>query len=237
MSSRTYRTLPLAQLAPMLPHPNFAGTALKTSALWPVWRDSARAEVRFAPLSKKKAAKRWHQARRFDRQTHTAGKHGGVIGRTGLAVLYTLLFDFLDYATGQLDPSYDAIARKAGVCRRAVAGALQRLKALGLLHWQRRCREDTDQLGRFCLKQETNAYAVLPSSQWRGYFEAPPAPPPSPGTWGDHPPLPDQLAQALADRAAGDSERAVLARLADDPADSVACAMARLFGHVIAAEA
>ncbi|MBV9825721.1 MAG: hypothetical protein JO001_08610 [Alphaproteobacteria bacterium] len=229
--------LPLAQLVPALPHPNLAGTALTTSALWPVWRDSARGEVRFVPLSKKRAAKRWHKARAFDRQTHTAGKHGGVIGRTALAVLYVLLFDFLDYKTGQLDPSYDAIARKAGVCRRAVADALQRLKAFGLLHWQRRCREATDALGRFCLKQETNAYAVLPSSQWRGYFEAPAAPPPDPGTWGDHPPLPDQLAQALADRAAGDSARSVLARLADDPADSVACALAGLFGHVMAAKA
>ena len=49
-----------------------------------------------------KAARRWHKARRFDRQTHTPGKHGGVLGRTGLAVLYALLFDFLDYATGRL---------------------------------------------------------------------------------------------------------------------------------------
>jgi hypothetical protein len=220
--------LPLAQLMPALP--GFAGP--KTHAAWPVWRDSARAEVRFEPLPKKEAARRWHKARRFDRQTHTPGKHGGVIGRPALAVLYVLLFDFLDHATGRLEPSYDAIARKAGVCRRSVAEALARLKMLGLLNWRRRCSEDKDELGRFRLKQETNAYAVLPASQWRGYFEPPPAPPPHSDTWGATPPLPDQLAQAAADRGAGDSAVAVLARLADDPGDRLACAVARLFGRV-----
>jgi hypothetical protein len=33
------------------------------------------------------------------------------------------LFEFLDYGTGQLDPSYDSIAAKAGVCRRVGAAA------------------------------------------------------------------------------------------------------------------
>jgi hypothetical protein len=36
-----------------------------------------------------------------------------------LQVLHALIFDFLNYRTGQLDPSYEAIARKAnGVCQR-----------------------------------------------------------------------------------------------------------------------
>ena len=216
------------------PLPGFAGP--RTYAAWPVWQDSTTKEVRFQPLPKKEAAKRWHKARRFDRQTHTPGKHGGAIGRTGLAVFYVLLFDFLDHATGRLEPSYDGIAAKAGVCRRAVADALHRLKELGLLHWQRRCSEVKDELGRFRLKQETNAYAVLPPSHWRGYHEPPPAPPPEPGTWGDHPPLPDQLAQALIDYRAGDSAGAVIARLADDPGNTVACAVAGLFGPVFAAK-
>jgi hypothetical protein len=56
----------------------------------------------------------------------------------------------------------------------------------------------------------TNAYASLPPSQWRGYFEPPPAPPPEPGTWGDHPPLPPVIDQAAADLAAGSSHRTVL---------------------------
>jgi hypothetical protein len=209
--------------------PGFAGP--KTYAAWPVWRDSAREGVRFARLSKKDAARRWHKARRFDRQTHAPGRHGGAIGRTALDVLYVLLFDFLDYASGRLDPSYDAIAAKAGVCRRAVADALHRLKALGVLDWQRRCREDKDAAGRFCLKQETNAYAVQSPSHWRGYHEPPPCPSPEPGTWGDHPPLSDAIT-AAADEMRHGQRRSMLAVLGSDPGDPLALALAR-FGRVI----
>jgi|HubBroStandDraft_1064217.scaffolds.fasta_scaffold555406_2 hypothetical protein len=43
-------------------------------------------------------------------------------------------------------------------------------------------------------------YAVLPVTAWRDY--RPPADPPAPlpGTWGDHPPLPSTLTQAMAAR-------------------------------------
>ena len=42
------------------------------------------------------------------------------------------MFDFLNHRTGRLDPSYAAIARKAGVCVRAVSDALKRrLRELG----------------------------------------------------------------------------------------------------------
>jgi hypothetical protein len=50
-------------------------------------------------------------------------------------VLHALMFDFLNFATGRLDPSYVAIARKANVCERTVATALARLRELGILHW------------------------------------------------------------------------------------------------------
>jgi len=227
--SRTYQILPLAQLLPALP--GFAGP--KTYAAWPVWRDSTTGGVKFQPLPKKEAARRWHKARRFDRQTHTAGKHGGAIGRTGLQVLYVLLFDFIDHATGRLEPSYDSIAEKAGVCRRAVADALHRLKVLGLLHWQRRSRPEPDGNGGFRLVQETNAYASLPPSQWRGYFEPPPAPPPESGTWGDHPPLPDQITQAAEEiRAQPDAHQTMFGLLDADPGDQLAGALAR-FGRAI----
>jgi hypothetical protein len=202
-------------------------TRPKTYAAWPVWRDSARQEVRFLPLPKKEAARRWHKARRFDRQTHSRGKHGGAIGQTGLAVLYALLFDFLDYTTGRLDPSYAAIAAKAGVCRRTAVKAVRRLKDLGLLYWQRRCREEKDEAGRFRLAQETNAYAVLPPSHWRGYHEPPEPPPPHPSTWGAAPPLPDPITQAI-DELQRDQHRIALATLESDPRDTLALALAGL---------
>ena len=55
----------------------------------------------------------WQYAREFDRQTKEKGCHGGAIGHTGLQVLQVLIFDFLNFATGRLDPSQAAIARKA----------------------------------------------------------------------------------------------------------------------------
>jgi hypothetical protein len=85
-------------------------------------------------------------------------------------------------------PGLTALARTA-------ASALQRLKALGILNWVRRCAESW-QDGRFVLEQQTNAYAVLPESQWRGYRSPQDQPAPLPGTWGDPPPLPSALAQA-----------------------------------------
>ena len=180
-------------MTPALPFPF---TLPQTYAAWPVWSVSTTQPVRFAPLAKKAAVRLWHRARDFDRSTRQPGRHGGAVGHTGLQVLHAMVFDFLNFAPGRLDPSYAAIARKANVCERTVATALARLKALGILHWVRRCAESWRD-GRFVLEQETNAYAVLPESQWRGY-RSPPEPPtaPWPGTWGATPPLPSALIQA-----------------------------------------
>jgi hypothetical protein len=147
-------------------------------------------------MAKKAAVRLWHRARDFDRGTHQPGRHGGAVGPTGLAVLHALIFDFLNHRTGRLDPSYAAIARKAGVCARTVATALKRLRELGILNWVRRCAESWRD-GRFVLEQESNAYAVLPETGWRGYrapMELPAAP--APGTWGEPAPMPSVLAQA-----------------------------------------
>lgn len=215
----------IAYALPALPGPGFAPP--KTYAPWPVWRDSTTENVRFVPLPKKKAAQLWHKAKRFDCRTHATGKHGGVLGRTALDVLYALLFEFLDYATGRLDPSYDEIARKAGVCRRTVGTALAKLRDFGLLFWQRRSKPAQDAEGAFELVQDTNAYAVLSPTNWKGYREPSPSPPPEPGTWGDHPPLPDLIEQAAAEVRHG-QRRAALDLLALDPGDGLAGALARL---------
>jgi len=213
-------------LAPSLPPlPGFAGP--KTHAAWPVWSDSTTKEIRFQPVPKKAAVRLWHRARDFDRQTRRKDRHGGAVGHAALQVLHALIFDFLNYASGRLDPSYAAIARKANVCERTVASALKRLRELGILNWVRRCAESWHD-SRFVLEQETNAYAVLPSSQWRGYREPPETPPPMPGTWGDHPPLPSLLAQAAAERRAGGTLRGVVGILDSDPRDALAAALARL---------
>ncbi|HEY5328280.1 MAG TPA: hypothetical protein VIJ79_00205 [Acidobacteriaceae bacterium] len=219
-------TLPLANFLPGLGRD--APGSLKTYAAWPVWSHSTTKEIKFQPLPKKAATRLWHRARDFDRQTRKADCHGGAVGHSALQVLHTLIFDFLNFASGRLDPSHAAIARKANVCERTVRNALARLKALGILNWVRRCSESRRDDGRFVLEQDTNAYAVLPSSQWRGYSESPEAPPPDAGTWGDHPPLPCLLAQATAERQAGGTLRGMIGILDSDPSDVLAMALARL---------
>ena len=141
--------------------------------------------------------------------------------------MHTLIFDFLNFRTGRLDPSYAAIARKANVCERTVATALARLKELRILNWMRRCAE-TWRDGRYVLEQQTNAYAVLPCSQWHGYREPPEAPPPPPGTWGDHPRMPSVLDLAVLERQASGSEQSVIAVLRTAPPNSLEAALARL---------
>ena len=87
----------------------------------------------------------------------------------------------------------------------------------------RRCAESWRD-GRFVLEQETNAYAVLPESQWRGYRPPQEPPAPAPGTWGEPAPMPSALAQAALEgdlRAGGTSSPA-------DPKDRLAAALARL---------
>jgi hypothetical protein len=210
------------------PLPGFTALS-RTYAPWPVWSGSVAKPVQFAAMPKKAAIRLWHRARDFDRGTHEPGRHGGALGHTALAVLHALVFDFLNHRTGRLDPSYAAIAAKAGVCVRTVATALQRLKALGILAWVRRCAESW-QDGRFVLEQETNAYGLLPENHWRGYrknscdraLAEPPAP--AAGTWGDPPRLSSALAQAALE---GDLAGKVQV-LARDPKDGLAAALARL---------
>ena len=199
-------------------------------APWPVWRNSVAGAVRFVAMSRKVAARLWHAARRWDRDTHEPGRHGGVIGRTALAALYTLLFDFLNHRTGRLDPSLEAIARKAGCCRRAVVNAIRRLRDLGLLNWQRRCEEDRDETGRFRLRQRTNAYGLLPTSQWKGYRDTDP-PPPDPATLGAPERVPDPIEAAVAELTGG-HHRAALAALEASPRNALARALAA-FGRVV----
>ena len=86
----------------------------------------------------------------------------------------------------------------------------------------RRCAESWRD-GRFVLEQETNAYAVLPESQWRGYRPPAEPPAPAPGTWGDPPPLLSGVAQAALE---GDL-RGEGAALRPEPA-GLAAALARL---------
>lgn len=200
-----------------------------SSATWPVWSGSTTKDARFAPLPKTAAMKIYHKAVKWNSSGKLAGKHGGIIGSHVLLVLHTLIFNFLNYGTGRLDPSYAAVQTKTRLCRQTVAKALARLKELGIINWIRRCREDRDEEGRFVLRQETNAYAILPPSQWIGYLESAVAPePPHPSTWGACPPLPSLVEQAAMHAKDGDSMKSIVSHLEADPGDALALCLASL---------
>ena len=224
----------LAQPCPHLSFPvgrlaacGLPGGESKTYAPSPVWRDSTTKPVKFQAMPKRQAVKLWHDARRFERQTRQPGKQDGALGRNGLAVLHALLFDFLNYASGRLDPGCKAIAAKACISERSAARGLAKLKACGVVNWLRRCVEEFVD-GRFLLKQLTNAYAVLPVSQWLGYLAPPPAPPLMRGTWGAPEPIPDPLTLACQAATAGGGIKAQVAALESDERDGLAAALARL---------
>ncbi len=100
-------------------------------------------------------------AEALDRRTRLPGQHGGILKRTGLAVLRTLLLGFCNITTGRCDPAYSTLARASGCARSTVAVALRRLEDAGLLERVRR------QLGRV---RYSNAYrfkaAEIPKSEF-----------------------------------------------------------------------
>jgi hypothetical protein len=212
------------------------GLTEQTYAPHPVWSGSTSKPVQFTPLPKKVAMRLWQHARELDRQTKEKGCHGGAVGHTGLQVLHSLIFDFLNFASGRLDPSQAAIAGKANLCERAVADALARLRDVGILAWVRRCAESW-QDGRYVRRQQTNAYALLPSTGWRGFHpprDEPPAP--HPDTWGKPPPMPSLLAAAAIERRAGGPLTAAIQVLELGPVNGLEAALARLGRAVLARE-
>jgi len=80
------------------------------------------------------------------------------------------------------------------------------------------------------LEQLSNAYALLPVSQWRGHrpsFKRTPPPAPHPDTCGAPSRLPNALAAAVIARRESGPGRAVLRELESDPTNPVAKALAR----------
>jgi hypothetical protein len=215
--------------------PVFPAAPQQSFAAWPVWAESSEKPVAFTPMPKKAAVKLWHRARDFDRQTRKKGGRGGAVGPSALPVLHALLFDFLNFQTGRLDPSYEAIARRANLCPRAVSDALKRLRALGILAWVRRC-EARFENGRYVRRQQTNAYAILPDSSWQGYVPPLEAPLPHPSVWGKTPVMPSVHEAAVREQQESGDRRSVICTLELGPMGGIEAALARLGRAVLARE-
>jgi hypothetical protein len=196
-------------------------------APWPVHRDSHLNAPAWQPVPRKAMMKRLDGLEKWNRR-EAPHKHGGYLGAPALRVFRSLATYFFNYVTGQCDPSYDAIGRVTGYCRETVRKALRRLEELGIIQWTRRCTADTDEQGRFRLRQDTNAYTFPPPEDWIDYIEDAPPPLPDPETWGACPPLPTPLEQASEAVREGEGTEAALRYLELDPTDTLAAALASL---------
>lgn len=187
----------------------FPGFPSVSRSPWPVWRGSIAGPVRFVAPSKRDVGRWWRALRRWSRRIRRQ------LGRIVLDVYEALAWDFLNWSTGRLDPSLDRIAEAAGCSRRSVKLAINVLRDLGVISWVRRCEADHDEEGRFRLRQRTNAYALLPISQWVGYVDDA-APAPTRDTLGYPEPVPDPIEAAVEEITHGQRKAAVAALASGD---------------------
>ncbi|MBO1077276.1 hypothetical protein [Roseomonas marmotae] len=99
-------------------------------------------------------------ARRLERHSHQPGMHGGALRRTGILVLWTLLYRGPS-RHGVCDPSIGQLAEWSGCARSTVQLALQRIEATGIMGHVRR---GLVVAGRWC--QWTSAYLFASPAQW-----------------------------------------------------------------------
>jgi hypothetical protein len=99
-------------------------------------------------------------ARRLECRSHQAGMHGGALRRTGILVLWTLLYRGPS-RHGVCDPSLGQLATWSGCARSTVQLALSRIEATGIMGHVRR---GLVVAGRWC--QWTSAYLFASPAQW-----------------------------------------------------------------------
>jgi hypothetical protein len=99
-------------------------------------------------------------ARRLERRTHQSGQHGGALRRTGIIVLWMLLYRGPS-RHGVCDPSIGQLAAWSGCARSTVQLALKRIEAAGIMGHVRR---GLTVAGRWC--QWTSAYLFASPEQW-----------------------------------------------------------------------
>jgi hypothetical protein len=92
-------------------------------------------EAHCHPITYEERQKIWRDAVEREKATRKKGCQNGVIGKTGLAVLHSLLFDFLNMKTGVCFPRVRTLQEKLWphYSRAAIFRALARLEAAGVL--------------------------------------------------------------------------------------------------------
>jgi DNA-binding MarR family transcriptional regulator len=109
-------------------------------------------------------------ARRLERHSHQSGLHGGCLRRTGLLVLWTLLYRGPS-RHGVCDPSIGQLAEWSGCARSTVQLAIARIEAAGIMgHVRRGLVVAVRGLARWC--QWTSAYLFASPGGWASDTEA-----------------------------------------------------------------
>ncbi|MBO1077298.1 helix-turn-helix domain-containing protein [Roseomonas marmotae] len=103
-------------------------------------------------------------ARRLERRSHKPGLHGGCLRRTGIIVLWTLLYRGPS-RHGVCDPSIEQLARWSGCARSTVQLAIARIEAAGIMgHVRRGVVVTLHGTARWC--QWTSAYLFASPARW-----------------------------------------------------------------------
>jgi hypothetical protein len=197
-----------------------------SKAPWPVWKNSTTKNPKTAPLTRGEARQIVNHLKRYLRHTLTLTR---AARRECLILIDVMLFEFHNFKTGRLDPSYETLADRANMSRATVARYLRLLKAWGVINWVRR-RWNGYEDGRYTCKQESNSYAVLPPSQWKDYKAPPPPPRPERDEMGLEPVIIasyglDAGCEAIR---AGAHGMALATALKSDPHDETALMLARM---------
>jgi hypothetical protein len=109
-------------------------------------------------------------ARRLERRSHQPGMHGGCLRRTGILVLWALLYRGPS-RHGVCDPSIGQLAEWTGCARSTVQMAIARIEAAGIMgHVRRGLVVAFRHRMRWC--QWTSAYLFATPSCWTSDTEA-----------------------------------------------------------------
>jgi hypothetical protein len=195
---------------------------IRTRAPHPVWTGSVAGPVIFHPLPRKTA---------LEIADDTAEL--ALLRQFPVTRYWVLkaLQSFLNWKSGACYPSRETIAAAVrymfgSISLSTVDRSLGDLREIGAVNRVRRCETDPETGQR---RQLTNAYAFLPSSQWRPDWRSqlrrwryPKPPAPDPEATGAHPPLPCVVLEAKAARERGEALATVAAILGTDPTDRLA---------------
>lgn len=121
------------------------------------------------PMSKAERDHLWKVARLYSKAHRVKGV--APITHATLEVMRTMLYELMDWTTGELTPAYVWIATKSRHGYATAVAAVTQLESLGILHKQRRQTRNDDPDGPMWV-QDTNAYRFELPAKLRTWWSA-----------------------------------------------------------------